>query len=655
MSDDPPIRFRGSSDPRPYLEEPNQPIAGGLIHPDVPTAPPTQRRALLWTLVSIIAVFTLSLGTLGFAIVTNEPDAPMAEEQLDPSTPPPPPFPADTPAVAAGAAPCTVVNVLSSFENAEMVERLAKGYNDMPRDINGSCVTVVASKDKSGNAATRAASGFAGTAPEQRPTVWLPDSTSWLSVANANGATGVPTAGTGVASSAIVLAMPAPLAFAIGWYNEPPTWEKVFEAADHPDIWSALGHPEWGAFKLGKTSPLVATSGEAALLASFGASGSGFGATTVADYSDPEIIASVTRNELATSHYMATPEHFLWHARQAEDSGGASADFLSAVIVDEKSVWDYNRGMTSNDGVTRTKGHPPRDELVAIYPKDGVYVADNPAAVLTGEWIDPQETAAAADFIRFAGTAEGQKIVTDSGYRDLHGRLAPAVQDIGILPRRIPQPINLPGQDVVAGLQHAFPEVRKRASVLFLIDVSGSMDEQIPNGQTKLEAAKSAIVAALDHFTPGDSVGLAAFSSAGGAEISPGLVSPVADIGTNRDALLTGVQGLTPLTFTPLYAAVDQFTAQHAAHHDPTRINAVVLLSDGANETAEPTIDEAGLLANLSSLHHSSPVLVFTLAYGANADIDTLRAISSTTGAHFYDATDPTKVTAILGDLVTSF
>jgi len=48
-------------------------------------------------------------------------------------------------------------------------------------------------------------------------------------------------------------------------------------------------------------------------------------------------------------------------------------------------------------------------------------------------------------------------------------------------------------------------------------------------------------------------------------------------------------------------------------------------------------------------------VLVFTLAYGADADVATLQSISSATGAHFYDATDPTKVGDVLGDLVTSF
>ena len=77
--------------------------------------------------------------------------------------------------------------ILSSFENAEMVENLAAGYNAQPRDINGSCVTVTASREKSGVAAESAAAGFTDLAPEQRPTVWLPDAHTWLSLARADG------------------------------------------------------------------------------------------------------------------------------------------------------------------------------------------------------------------------------------------------------------------------------------------------------------------------------------------------------------------------------------------------------------------------------------------------------------------------------------
>lgn len=56
----------------------------------------------------------------------------------------------------------------------------------------------------------------------------------------------------------------------------------------------------------------------------------------------PSLVEKVLAVELGTSHYMATPEYLLWHARQADDAGKVS-QLLSAVIVDEISVWDYNR------------------------------------------------------------------------------------------------------------------------------------------------------------------------------------------------------------------------------------------------------------------------------------------------------------------------
>lgn len=619
---------------------------------------PQKQKALIWALGSAVVVLAVALASVGWAIASNgasKGEPPSAGASPTASTEPrEEPFPADRPAAAAGSGPCIAVTVLSSFENAEMAANLAAGYNARPRDIDSRCVTVTTTKDKSGVAASRAAAGFAELGAEQRPTVWMPDASSWLSVARTEGSDVVPAEGTSAGASSIVLAMPEPLAEAIGWHEDAPSWADVFAAADDDDVWSDLDHPEWGAFKLGKTSPLVATSGEAALLASFGAAGSGVGTTTASDIADAAIAEEVTQHELATSHYMATPEHFLWHAREAEATG-SSADFLSAVIVDEKSVWDYNRGIVSRDGVTRVQGDPPKDPLVPIYPSDGFFEADIPAVVLDGDWVDDAERAGADDFLRFIGTVEGQQIVRDAGYRDLHGDLSTPVQEIGRLAEAPKGALAFPAQKVIGALHASFADVRKRASVLFLVDVSGSMSTVLPSGETKLDAAKSAMVEALDHFTAGDEVGLAAFSSAGDANLTPGLVTPVGDVSQNRGELIAAVNGLAPQTFTPLYAAVDEFSKLQAGSYDPDRITAVVLLSDGANETAVPLIDEATLLSNLGHLHHHSPVLVFTLAYGADADVATLQRISSATGAHFYDATDPTKITAVLGDLVTSF
>ncbi|NYE18395.1 vWA domain-containing protein [Microbacterium immunditiarum] len=619
-----------------------------------------RRRFVLWTTVTGIVVLVGAIGAVSTMIVSA---IAAPSDEVAAATPDPTPtptrelivFPDDEPAATAGAEPCAVVRVLASFENAHMVENLAAAYNSQPRNVAGSCVTVEASKDKSGGAADAVASGFASLADDQKPTVWLPDSSTWVDIALAKGATVLHAEGTSVAYSHIVLAMPQPLAEAVGWDEDAPTWTEVFQAAGDPDLWSGLGHPEWGTFKLGKTSPLVATSGEAAMFVSFGTAAGSLDGFTAAQVADAAIKGAVHENELATSHYMATPEHFLWHARQAEASGTA-ADFLSAVIVDEKSVWDYNRGITSRDGVTVVQDDPPAEQLTAIYPSDGYYTANNPAIRLTGPWIDPVEAEAAADFIRFTLTKQGQAAVRTSGYRDLNRALDADVARVGRLDVDRDGVLGFPEGDVVTAVQTAFPDVRKRANVLFLLDVSGSMDELISDSDTKLTQARKAIEAALGHFTTGDDVGLAAFAQAPDGSMVPGLLAAPSDIGSSRDAFLAALGGIRSMGDTPLYQAVDTFAAQQAASWSPERINAVVLLSDGENDAPNaPTIGADQVLANLRDLHHSTPVLLFTLAYGADADVKTLQSISGATGAHYYDATDPSKLQSVLGDLVTSF
>lgn len=617
-----------------------------------------RRQAIIATTIVGIVVLVGSIGTVSYAIISNlsggepetaapAPEAPVVAEPIV--------FPEDEPAATAGAEPCATVQVLSSFENAEMAEGLAAAYNSQPRNVAGSCVTVTTAREKSGVAAAVVATGFPNLADDQKPTVWLPDSSTWVDVAQSEGATNLRAEGTSVALSDIVLAMPENLAAAIGWDAEAPTWTEIFESAGDPDLWSGLGHPEWGAFKLGKTSPLVATSGEAAMFASYGTAAGAMTDFTAAQVQDPAVQAEVHENETATSHYMATPEHFLWHARQAEASGSA-ADFLSAVIVDEKSVWDYNRGITSRDGITRTQADPPAEQLVPIYPADGYYTADNPVMRLTGGWIDPVESEAAADFIRFTHTAQGQAAVRAAGYRDLNRDLDEGVQQVGQLEGDQGGTLTFPAADVVTAVQASFPDVRKRANVLFLLDASGSMDEPISASDTKLTQARKAIEAALGHFTNGDDVGLAAFAQAPDGAMVPGLVSPVSDIGASRDGFLGALGGITSMGDTPLYQAVDTFAAQQAASWSSDHINAIVLLSDGENDAPNaPTIGAEQMLANLKDMHHATPVLIFTLAYGADADVATLQSISSATGAHYYDATDPSKLEAVLGDLVTSF
>lgn len=130
---------------------------------------------------------------------------------------------------------------------------------------------------------------------------------------------------------------------------------------------------------------------------------------------------------------------------------------------------------------------------------------------------------------------------------------------------------------------------------------------------------------------------------------------PVADIATTREDFIAGLRGITSMGDTPLYQAVASYAQTQAAAATPDHINAIVLLSDGENDVKVPTTDVATMKAALAGIPHDKHVLIFTLAYGADADVATLQGIAGATGAHYYDATDPTTLSEVLGDLVTSF
>ncbi len=65
----------------------------------------------------------------------------------------------------------------------------------------------------------------------------------------------------------LVIAMPRPMAEALGWPDEPLGFADILALSQDPEGWAAFGHPEWGEFRLGKTNPNFSTSGLSALIA----------------------------------------------------------------------------------------------------------------------------------------------------------------------------------------------------------------------------------------------------------------------------------------------------------------------------------------------------------------------------------------------------
>src|SRR5690606_29929519 len=119
----------------------------------------------------------------------------------------------------------------------------------------------------------------------------------------------------------LVIAMPRPMAEALGWPDEPLGWADVLDLAREGGGWGARGHPEWGAFRLGKTNPNFATGGLAALIAqAYAATGRSAGLSGE-DLDAPAVDEFARGVESAVVHYGDTTLTFLENWYRADQRG----------------------------------------------------------------------------------------------------------------------------------------------------------------------------------------------------------------------------------------------------------------------------------------------------------------------------------------------
>ncbi|NUP74699.1 MAG: VWA domain-containing protein, partial [Sinomonas sp.] len=165
---------------------------------------------------------------------------------------------------------------------------------------------------------------------------------------------------------------------------------------------------------------------------------------------------------------------------------------------------------------------------------------------------------------------------------------------------------------------------------------------------------QDAVAESLSGFGFDDQIGLAGFTNRLGGKLEPGIVSPVGPIKGAKETLVAKLRGLAPLAQTPLYEAVGQGVDALADAYRSDAINAVVVLSGGPNDTTRPGSLDA-LQAKLQAQPAGKKVRVFAIAYGNQADTDSLKAIASASGGEFFDATDPKTLKDVLRDVAGSF
>lgn len=569
---------------------------------------------------------------------------------------------------------CIRVDTAVSSEKIDLLSKLADDFERSGPTVDGTCIDVRVQKVASGVAAQRLAAGWDTTTDGPRPVIWSPASSAWGQILNQRlGSAGKPEMAKDPVSfmnTPLVIAMPEPMATALGWPDKPIGWSDILTLSRSPGGWADHGHPEWGRFRLGKTNPNYSTSGLHALIAQNDAAAGKTSGLSSEDLANPAVQQYGRDIESSVVHYGDITMTFLNNWFRA-DRRGTALTYASAVAVEEKSVVDYNLGNPDGQLDQGEQPRPPRTKLVAIYPTEGTLYSDNPLYVLDADWVSAPQRKAAATFQEFVLEPRNQKQVLKYGFRPGNPAVAvaaPITKANGVDPNQPQTLLEMPSGAVMDELVRNWATQRKGARVLLVVDVSGSMgdpaDPKDPGGPTKLDLAKQAVAAGLDQFKDEDLVGVRVFTSdvdGAGAGATFADLAPVQAIGPNREKIRNRVAGLTPLNGTPLYEVTQASYDEMLRGYDTSLINAVIVLTDGRNDDGNTSDDRRQLDALLTDVRSNSdgenakPVRIFTIAYGGDTNPTILKQISEASNASAYTATDATTIDQVFAAVVSNF
>jgi Ca-activated chloride channel family protein len=269
--------------------------------------------------------------------------------------------------------------------------------------------------------------------------------------------------------------------------------------------------------------------------------------------------------------------------------------------------------------------------------------------------VTAEKKKAAADFLKFLQQPKQQQVFQKFAFRDFEGKPgAEITEDKGMLTSEPKLTISPPTPSVLDLVQKSWNENRKKARVIMVVDVSGSMGEPVGDA-TKLELAQRAASKALDQFSKDDELSLWVFSS----KLAPDGTTPYIELvprKTLKDGLpefRSRIESLTARGGTGLYASTRAAVAAAREQYAPERINAVIVLTDGRNDHEDNDLD--GLVKSLEAEDVAEAIRVFPIAYGDDADLTVLRRIADASRGAAYDAKDPASIDKVFTAVVSNF
>jgi len=549
---------------------------------------------------------------------------------------------------------CVRLITSSSTEKGDLIAELAARYNDTGRTFDGGrCAKVEAFKKTSGAALDLIADGWNDLDEHQlEPQVWLPSSSLWLDLLSQRGKGDRIRTGpkTSLATSPMVMAMPEPMAAAMGWPGKDIGWGDVLEVNQNGG-WASKGaaNAQWGNFTLGKDNPRRSTSGLAATIATYFAATGG----DYAKIGTPDAVRFVRGIEASVAYYSDDSVAFL--KTLYEEDRKKPTPYISAMAMQEQMVYLYNRGVPTGDPA-QLNGNPvaPVRPLVAVHPKEGTMLIDHPFLVTAKA--SPEQQAAAKDFYDFLREPDQQNRFRDLGFRDPDGNGNPDLAKVVRTQQTRETPkIGVPTGEQIQQMLDGWEYTQRRGRILLVLDLSGSMNEPFdknrkdkPYSERRIDLLKPAIKKQLEYLHPEDEVGLWTFSTDGPVE-----KMPIGKVKNVRGPMIDLVDNLTPKGDTALYKTVVDANDKMRREFDPNLINAVVFLTDGEN--TEAGVSKEQMLQAVDAERLDNSVRIFTMAYGAQADGRVLDEIARKSKARGYQAVDPQGIDKMFVNVFSNF
>ena len=416
------------------------------------------------------------------------------------------------------------------------------------------------------------------------------------------------------ALSPIVIAIRAEAARQLGWPNQNIGWKEFHVRA--------VGDAEFSWFQPNTDN----TVGLLATLAEF-------------------YVGAETAHGLTSE--IATRPDVLDYVRKVEaivDANGARDGSSDAFVTLEQKVIAWNQAGSRNRA-------PADGQWVAVYPQEGTFWADHPFALLeldgrAGPGLTHNQRRTYRAFTEFLLEEESQLTLLQSGYRpadltiDLKAAPSPFANNGAV---DIYQPQTLlpfPSTPLMEMVLNVWRYTKRPANLYLVVDTSESMEG---DKLAKTKAALHAFVAQIEGDR--DRIGLVEF----GSDVKNfGSLQQLDNEGRSR--LSQEVESLNAGGYTALVDAVWTTHTALQSIGDPEAINAIMVMTDGRDNDSQNRLRDLQLAMSDAQV----PVVIYTIAFGRDADSSLLEDLARIGGGQFHRA-DETNIEELYRLIATYF